>query len=314
MVKTKSRHTSNRKTKKLICNPTARKNKITKNSCFTPKAVELLKSYYNTQHPNKKILKRNPRQILREIKKLAPTTCKSDVCIINKFTKNKRDANMLKALLYPPPKPENWDDDPDAWLSNFDIMDVLNQYEKSYPNFTLIGPSSIDYDTEIHPNQFVCRRLREFNLETYLQKTPPITKIGVVFNLDPHYKGGSHWVSLFIDLEHYFIFYFDSNGNSIPANIKKFVDMVMKQASTLELPKKLEFHQNTKTEHQMTNTECGMYSLYFIITMLLREKEIKYDVEGGGSQKMTTQELFDLFKNKRIPDMFVFEKRDEYFR
>lgn len=221
---------------------------------------------------------------------------------------------MLKALLYPPPKPENWDDDPDAWLSNFDIMDVLNQYEKSYPNFTLIGPSSIDYDTEIHPNQFVCRRLREFNLETYLQKTPPITKIGVVFNLDPHYKGGSHWVSLFIDLEHYFIFYFDSNGNSIPANIKKFVDMVMKQASTLELPKKLEFHQNTKTEHQMTNTECGMYSLYFIITMLLREKEIKYDVEGGGSQKMTTQELFDLFKNKRIPDMFVFEKRDEYFR
>ena len=36
------------------------------------------------------------------------------------------------------------------------------------------------------------------------------TKIGVVFNLDPHNRGGSHWVSMYTDLMKGGIYFFDS--------------------------------------------------------------------------------------------------------
>ena len=40
---TKKSKYSARRTKKQICNPESRKNRITDNSCFTPKAIQLLK-------------------------------------------------------------------------------------------------------------------------------------------------------------------------------------------------------------------------------------------------------------------------------
>jgi hypothetical protein len=309
--------------KKLYCNPHARKNKIAKNSCFTPKAIDLLKNFYNQQNPNKKIQSNSSKTILNTLQTITQDTCTNDICLIKSFTTNKRDESMLKSLLFPPPQPAHWDDEPDSWLSNFDIMDVLNQYENTHPQFRFIGPSSIDYDTkiEISPNKSrcVCKKLCEFQLNDHIQysknKTKqPVEKIGIIFNMDPHDKRGSHWVSMFIDITENFIFYFDSNGNAIPKQIQKFSQTVMDQGKNMTPPKYFELHQNTKTEHQMKNTECGMYCLYFIITMLLREKEISYNKEGGGTRdKMTKKELFHLFKNTRIPDEFVFGKRDEYF-
>lgn len=310
---TKRSKYSTRRTKKQICNPESRKNRITNNSCFTPKAIQLLKRIYNHQNPKDKISKQLPKNILREIQSHPKLKCKSDECIIDKVTSNKRDKNMLKALLFPPAKPEDWEREPNAWLSNFDIMDVLNQYEKSHEDFIFIGPSSIDYDTELYPNVFVCRKLREFSVAKCLQKTPPITKIGIIFNLSPHNRKGTHWVAMFINLIDNFIFYFNSSGNPIPQNIKKFADIVKHQAENLNPPKQLEFYQNTNIEHQESNTECGMYCLYFIITMLLQKKEIQYDMNEGNTELLSKKELFHLFKNKRIPDKYVSDKRKEYF-
>jgi hypothetical protein len=42
-------------------------------------------------------------------------------------------------------------------------------------------------------------------LKDYIDKN--ITKIGIIFNLDNHNESGSHWVSLFIDLEDKFVLY-----------------------------------------------------------------------------------------------------------
>ena len=36
--------------------------------------------------------------------------------------------------------------------------------------------------------------------------------MGIVFNLDPHDKPGSHWVSMYVDLNNGGIYYFDSYG------------------------------------------------------------------------------------------------------
>ena len=54
---TKKSKYSARRTKKQICNPESRKNRITDNSCFTPKAIQLLKRIYNHQNPKNKISK-----------------------------------------------------------------------------------------------------------------------------------------------------------------------------------------------------------------------------------------------------------------
>lgn len=322
-VMTAKHHTT--PTPKYHCNPNARKHKVTSNTCFTPKAIDLLKTVYNKQYPDRPIDSTDPRHILKEIRLKSSNQCKKDICLIKEFSENPRDQKMLKTLLFPPPLPQEWETDPDAWLSNYDIMDVLNQYENTYDHFVFIGPSAIDYDA-IVGNNCVCPKLCSLNLQRFLDHVDtksgipiPKTKIGIVFNTDPHTKSGSHWVAMFIDLEDNFIFYFNSTGARIPDRIKKLVKKLIRMGKQLKpVSKKLTFHQNTYTEHQKTDTECGMYCLYFIITMLLREKEINYDHPERKQTKMTAKEVIQMFKGKtkegRIMDKHVFDKRDEYFK
>jgi hypothetical protein len=54
----------------------------------------------------------------------------------------------------------------------------------------------------------------------------------------------------------------------IPKQIEKFVNTVIEQGNTLSHPIKFKFDQNFPVEHQYGNTECGIYSLFFIIYML----------------------------------------------
>lgn len=299
---------------KLQCNTISRKNKISKNSCFTNEALLLLKDSYNAKNPSMKINSTDGKNILREIQTKSDQVCREDLCLIEKFAHNKRDTDMLKTLLFPPPKPSEWYSDPDAWLSNFDIMKVLNQYQVSYPHFAFIGPSPIDYDTKLNKHSCVCKNLCKFQVKNYLKKN--ITKIGIVFNLDPHTKGGSHWVAMFVDLKDDFVFFFNSTGEKIPKRIRQFATTVIQQGKELIPPKNITFHENTKMEHQKSDTECGMYCLYFIITMLIRKTEIGDDEEED-QPEMNKQQLFDLFqgasKGGRLPDSQMFAKRNEYF-
>jgi Ulp1 family protease len=73
---------------------------------------------------------------------------------------------------------------------------------------------------------------------------------------------------MFINIKKGTIFYFDSAGEKVPAQIKKFADMVTDQGSNLIQPIQFKFDQNHPVEHQYGNTECGIYSLFFIVHML----------------------------------------------
>ena len=113
----------------------------------------------------------------------------------------------------------------------------------------------------------VWNELCNFSLKKEIKEG--ITKIGIIFNLDPHYKSGSHWVSLFINIPKKFIFYFDSAGEKIPKQIMKLSENIIKQVEELmPQPMHFTFDQNYPKEHQFGDTECGMYSLYFIINMV----------------------------------------------
>ena len=112
-------------------------------------------------------------------------------------------------------------------------------------------------------------------------------------------------MSLFIDLDDKFVFYFDSTSDPIPKLIKGFASTVLEQGKNMTPTIDFDFHQNNKIEHQLKNTECGMYSLFFIITLLIREKD---------GTKLDRNDIFKMFKGgKRIPDKEMQELRGVFF-
>ena len=302
-----NKHKKNKRfTNKLQCSPFAKKNKVVIGSCFTKNTLSQLRDSYNKRFPQESISSRLPfSQLWSTLHKKMQriSSCEQESCWIQELSTDDVEKRKLKALLFVPPQPSEWQKDPNAWLSNFDILKVIHQYETTYPYFYFMGPSMIDYDTISNKKDCVCNSLCRFSLKNEIDKK--ITKIGVIFNLDPHYKGGSHWTSLFIDIEDQFILYFNSTGEHIHPQINKFKDEVVTQGKALSLP--FEFYEN-KMEHQQSDTECGMYSLYFIITMLLREKKT--------GKKMSKEEVIDYFRGKsqgRIKDQKMEELRNEYF-
>jgi hypothetical protein len=248
--------------KKLNCSP---KNKNTNYTCYSNSDLYKLKDMWNARHPDRPIKTKNTKQIWMLLKEYYTTICNKESCWVRQMTKNsKQEQELLDA--FAPESPKEWEKNPNEWLSSIDILQVMNQYEKKYKCFDFLGPSPIDYDTHKLYEKCVWEELCHFDLDKHLQKKH--NKIGVIFNLDPHYKGGSHWVSLFINIKNKTIFFFDSTGEQIPPQINKFVNTVIEQGKQLPKPINFKFDQNYPVEHQYGNTECGIYSIFFIIHML----------------------------------------------
>ena len=161
----------------------------------------------------------------------------------------------------------------------------MKQYEKKYTNFKFIGPSPIDFNKKKMFGQCVWNDLCNFNLKNLLHKG--ITKIGIILNTDPHYLSGSHWICIFINMEKDYIYYFDSNADRTPRQVRKFLNKVSNQAKRLNI--NIKEYINT-TEHQKGNTECGMYVLYIIITLLTT------NIEPYFSKRISDKEVEKLRK------------------
>ena len=142
----------------------------------------------------------------------------------------------------------------------------MRQFQYKYPSFAFIGPSPIDFNKKKSFGQCVWNKLCNFNLKNYIKNGK--RQIGIVFNTDPHYLEGSHWICMFIDIDNRYIYYFDSNSDKTPKEIDNFANKVRKQGTALGI--KFKYYKND-TEHQKSNTECGMYVLY-VISQLLKKK------------------------------------------
>jgi len=92
-------------------------------------------------------------------------------------------------------------------------------------------------------------------------------RFGFVMNLDPHYKSGSHWVSIFVDARSegsHSIEYFDSFARDPPESIMKQLKTLADKASDGLLKFKI-----NKVIHQNKNTEtCGFHAAKFLIDRL----------------------------------------------
>lgn len=193
------------------------------------------------------------------------TNCKSndEICLINKSNLSENDKQKLLKDYFRPKAPSEWLNDPDMWLTNKDIENVMKQYEEAYPNFKFLGAVPIDFSAPDPYNKLETKCIVDTFCHVNLKslKKDKKTIAAAVFNLDPHFKGGSHWVSLVILLGKG-VYYFDSYGIQPPLQISRFMRSLTLQDSSLELG-------CCGRRFQYSNTECGMYSLYFIIRMIM---------------------------------------------
>ncbi len=260
--------------KKLNCSPMAKKFKKTiklKNtSCFPDKGLKKMSEYWNIRHPDDKINATEPRKIWDFFKNKFSKVCNNEKCWLRqKFIEN-NNRELLK--YFSPRAPSTWKEKPYTWLNSTDIENIMTQYEEAYKNFEFIGPSPIDFDKVIVDNKCVWDELCKFSLTGKIKKN--INKIGIIFNTDPHNKTGEHWIALFIDIKNSFISYFDSNGKKPPSEVENFIKRIKKQGKDIGI--NFSYYDNYKIIHQKNDGQCGMYTLYFIIELLLENKDPKY--------------------------------------
>ena len=197
------------------CSP---RNSANSHTCFDDKDLVKIAKYYNKLKDDKinipKKLNYNTRRTLwahiqNKLKKMSE--CDKDICIAK--TDLVTSALGIPKLMstFRPVMPLSWLTNEREWLSTLDIDNVLKQYEDKHNDFKFMGSVPIDFDS---PSMFgtgcVSNNLCKINLHNLLKQGK--TKLGVVFNSDPHYKSGAHWTSMFVDMQTGGIYYFDSYG------------------------------------------------------------------------------------------------------
>ena len=279
------------KLKKLNCSPKP-KGEINNFTCYSNKSLFRLRELWNSRHPDYKIISNSPKEIHRIISEKLKNICNKESC----WLKQKSDFGKIDSEFsesFAPESPPEWKKNPNEWLTSLDIIKVMKQYEKAYKCFDFIGPSPIDFDTRKLYGECVWDELCNFSLEQQIKNGK--TKIGIIFNTDPHNKPGQHWISMFINIKKNKIFFFDSTGDEAPSQITDFINRVLEQGLNLNPPKKFKIDSNEGIEHQYGNTECGIYSLFFIVHML--------------EDKMTEHYL----KNHILKDDYMNKFRNIYF-
>ena len=233
------------------------------NTCYSDTDLVRLKNAWNKRNPEKLIQTNDPTEMWNQLKTNMEGTCSNESCWYKQFA----DVNELQGLseLFAPVSPSSWKTNKNEWLSNFDIIAVMNQYMKIYKCFQFLGPAPIDFDKVIS-GTCVEDDLCHFNLKKLIDNGK--WKIGISINTDPHNKRGEHWISMFINVKKGIIFYFDSGGKKAPKQIVELSDRIIKQGAELVPPIHFKFDQNYPKRHQYTTTECGMYSMYFMVSML----------------------------------------------
>tara|TARA_X000000368_G_scaffold313540_1_gene251145 strand:+ start:19706 stop:20578 length:873 start_codon:yes stop_codon:yes gene_type:complete len=289
MVKTKLRKKGGRnntkKFKKMNCSPGKKRLNY---SCYDYGQLNKIKHAWNKRHPDREILTSDDREIWHALKNNMSYSCNNEKCWLKHLLQKYEIDDDLLTYTFSPMKPKEWHDNPKEWLSSDEIEAVMAQYEKTFPEFAFIGSSPINFNTIVN-NNCVWPELCKFDIQSYLNKN--INKIGISFNLDPHDKPGSHWVTLFVDIKKKLIIYFDSNGIEPPETVAELIEKIISQCSNKNI--KLEKIIN-KLSHQRENTECGMYSLFFCDQMI-----------RGANYKNFTE--------KRIDDSKMLALRNKYF-
>lgn len=144
------------------------------------------------------------------------------------------------------------------WLNTLNINDVMRQYEDKYPEFKYLGTVPMDFD------DIPSLGIKDLDYKKLIAEGK--TKLGIIFNLDESWKSGSHWVAGYADLKNGQVYYFDSYGIQPEPRVRKFMRRVARFCEEELKIKPVADHN--KIRHQYEGSECGVYSINFILRML----------------------------------------------
>jgi len=197
-----------------------------------------------------------------------------------------------------PKKPVEWNSNPHTWLNNFNIDDVMQQYEEKHPSFNFIGVFPMDFAAKDGLGRCISEEMCKLDVRKLMKSG--IMQMGAVLNLDKHTESGSHWVAVYANFDpnkpNYGIYYYDSNGIGPTKEVLAFKNNIKKQMDAMDpnAVKKFQMDHN-KRRHQYGNSECGMFCMYFIERCL---------------QGMS----FKTIESSKVYDKAVHKLRNAYFR
>jgi hypothetical protein len=230
--------------------------------CSDRESLDRLRQALNIPHSN-------PEAIIKRAKEIRG--CATESCLFKEH----------KQVLTERFKPEGpWQST--KWLSNKDIDDVLLQYSEKFPRFKHV--------------EFQMRDFEKQGGELARVNWPEVAKnydfLGCVLNTDLSSGSGEHWTPFFVDFRNGTVEYFDSAGQP---PLDEFVSFTVKVAHTLsKMGRKFTDHCITKVEHQKENTECGVYSLFYILSRLhgVSYKAFEYKRVDDNMMVMFRRSLF----------------------
>ena len=204
---------------------------------------------------------------------------------------------LLRARLeaaFRPAHPISWLNDPHAWLSNIDIQAVMSQYEallRPTHGFRFLGVVPRDFETRLGGSSSNTNSsgggstcVSDAICRTHVAdlRRQGVRKIGVIFNLDKHTGKGSHWTAMFAGIDptdasapadRYGAFYYDSLAREPPAEMRVFAQRL--RSESLQLNKKKPFRISYNgIRKQFANTECGIYSMFFLVACVQSGRSI----------------------------------------
>ncbi len=252
--------------------------KYTDGSCFTLDNLKDIAMQYNQINADMIDIIDDKKTLLRELTKKMKDKydCNDQLCWVESKVvtdiKDKKTKDDIRHYTFRPKGPKKQYD----WLSTTDINGVMAQYMMKHKDFKYLG--TLPYDFE----ELKYTGIDNINLK-HLDDTTP--KIGMVINLDEHDEPGSHWVALYANLRNNKIYYFDSFGKKPGKKICNFIRRILtymynkKHNTDFDLDTFMKkYHKSddydvryNRIQHQYKNTECGVYSMNFIIRLLDNE-------------------------------------------
>jgi hypothetical protein len=208
----------------------------------------------------------SPQSLLHRISEAVKVDPKHQRSFLMALPLSAAEKTALAAKWLRPAMPEAWKTDPDMWLDSNNIRDVMTQYQEAKSNFLFLGPYPIDFaakDPYVKgEDRCMIGEMCELDLDGPALRGKKY--IGIIYNLDPHYKNGSHWVATFINIPAKSCYYFDSYGMKPPQPIYRFMQWLGIQEPQICLGW-------NGVKFQFSDSECGMFSMYFIDCMLAGE-------------------------------------------
>jgi len=242
------------------CNPSTLAK--THTTCLPQDMLERLRDEWNKRFPKHII----PRTIHKKERLWAELRarlqnqykCATEYCAVQELGDSQQKTQSSD--YFRPKKPSEWIKNPDEWHDSITLAKVMEQYEEAFPNFEFIGPTPIDFDSQLPGAWGKCVLDELCNLDVASMKANGKTDVGIIFNLDPHDRPGSHWVCAYIDLKRMAAYYYDSYGYEPCAQIRRLLRRCREQGCQQIIWNDI--------RHQRKKSECGTYCMFIIISLL----------------------------------------------